>query len=217
MNKILGTTGYEQVIDAFVDSSLQLDFDDINRDFLDYLPALPARILDAGAGVGQNAATLAQRGYNVVAVEPLTAFLDIAKSTHHGLNISWVEDSLPHLKKLTSDKTTFDFILMDGVWHHLNSSERRACIIRCHQLLNVGGVCATSLRNGPAGAGKHIFPCHPQELIEYANEFGFEVLCQLDNQPSKMPHKQNVIWSRIALKKSKRHTSQGLEHSRLLP
>lgn len=201
MNDIAGIQGYEQAISSFAEASLKLDFDEINADFLDYLPGHNGKILDAGSGVGQNSATLAKRGYDVTAVEPLKAFLDIARQAHAGLEIRWLNDSLPYLNSLDAENKTFDFILLDGVWHHLSVQEREVCIKRFWQLLKIGGVCAISLRNGPAGAGKHVFPTDTKELVNLANVYGFDVVFIRENQPSKMKHKPDVIWSRVAIQK----------------
>jgi len=201
LNNVLGTKGYEDVVEAFAEASFKLDFEEINADFLRFLPKVSARVLDVGSGIGQNSAALANRGYSVVSVEPLNDFLKIAKSLYNNLNITWIKDSLPDLEKVTVCDGLFDFILMDGVWHHLDIIERRKCIQRLSGIVSTGGICAISLRNGPAGAGKHIFPTSNDELIDYAKEFGFQVISCLENQPSKMQNKPNVIWSRVALKK----------------
>lgn len=201
MTDIAGTRGYETAISIFTEASLALDFDEINADFLDYLPQNTGKVLDAGAGVGQNSAALARRGYAVTAVEPLPAFLDIARQTHPEPGIRWLNDSLPHLNRLETEEDSFDFILLDGVWHHLSIQEREVCIKRFAQLLQKGGICAMSLRNGPAGVGKHVFPTDTKALAHVARSSGFDVIVARDNQPSKMAHKPGVVWSRVALKK----------------
>lgn len=201
MSIVPGTKGYEKVVEAFSEASFKLDFEKINSDFLQFLPQAPARVLDAGSGVGQNSSALAKRGYSVVSVEPLNDFHQIAKSKYQDLNIRWVNDSLPKLEKVDGCEGLFDFVLIDGVWHHLSKEERRECIQRLAEIVSVGGVCAISLRNGPAGAGKHVFSTCNDELVTYANEFGFQVVLILENQSSKMPNKPNVIWSRAALKR----------------
>ena len=50
-----------EAIDAFIETSRNLSFATVNGDFVEFLPATPGRILDAGAGAGQNAAALARR------------------------------------------------------------------------------------------------------------------------------------------------------------
>ncbi|OCQ23806.1 methyltransferase type 11 [Pseudoalteromonas luteoviolacea] len=201
MELVLGTQGYEKVIDAFVTASANLKFEDINQDFLRFLPPLPARVLDAGCGVGQNAAALSRLGYEVVAIEPFAPFLKEAVASYQTLDILWLNDSLPALQKVSIDEGAFNFVLLDGVWHHLSYEERRRCIKRLSSLMAHNAVCAISLRHGPAGGGTHVFPTSAKELVEYAKEFGFEVILQLENQPSKLPNKQHVTWSRVALKK----------------
>ncbi|MEW6993816.1 class I SAM-dependent methyltransferase [Colwelliaceae bacterium MEBiC 14330] len=128
MSIVLGTKGYEKVVESFTEVSFNLDFEEINSEFLYLLPQVPAKVLDAGSGVGQNSAALAKKGFSVVSVEPLNEFLQIAKNQYKGLNITWLNDSLPKLDKLDVDSGLFDFVLMDGVWHHLSIKERRQCI-----------------------------------------------------------------------------------------
>ncbi|MDK1286139.1 class I SAM-dependent methyltransferase [Pseudoalteromonas umbrosa] len=198
---VTGTRGYEIGVQSFAKASFGLKFEDINQDFLSFLPALGSKVLDAGCGVGQNAAALCELGYDVCAIEPLTAFLDKAKARYKELPIEWLEDSLPDLKLLNSANHVFDFILLDGVWHHLNYKERKQCINRLYELLAPNGICAFSLRNGPAGLGTHVYPTNNEELSSMALENGLEVVFQVENQPSKMPNKRDVSWSRVALRK----------------
>ncbi|MBO2621146.1 class I SAM-dependent methyltransferase [Shewanella algae] len=201
LSNVLGTRGYEKVVESFTEASLVLDFKEVNRDFLHLLPKSPAKVLDAGSGVGQNSAALSEEGYSVVAIEPLQEFLDIAKNQFSHLNVEWINDSLPDMKTILGNKEKFDFILMDGVWHHLSNDERRECIYNFSRITHKGGICAISLRNGPAGAGSHIFPAPVNEIAELAKEYGFKVVLQKEGQKSKMPNKPNVIWSRVALEK----------------
>ncbi|KKE84430.1 class I SAM-dependent methyltransferase [Pseudoalteromonas luteoviolacea] len=196
-----GTCGYESNVSSFANASFGLKFEDINQDFLAFLPIQGSKVLDAGCGVGQNAAALCELGYKVDAVEPLAAFLDKAKVRYEGMPIVWLEDSLPDLKLLDTKEHVYDFILLDGVWHHLSHHERKRCIRRLYELLSLNGVCAISLRNGPAGVGTHVFPTSCEELLNLARETGFKTIFQAQNQPSKMPNKQDVIWSRVALRK----------------
>jgi 2-polyprenyl-3-methyl-5-hydroxy-6-metoxy-1,4-benzoquinol methylase len=201
LNKVPGTKGYEKVVNAFTEASLKLNFREIHPELYDLLPSPPARILDAGSGVGQNAAAFAQMGFDVVAVEPLEEFLAIAKSTFSGSAVRWLQDSLPALDKIDTSLEGFDFILLEGVWHHLNRTERKACIKRFSELMNSNGICAITLRNGPAGAGKHLFPTDTKELLEYADEFGFKAILKLENLPSIMNHKPNVTWAKVVIQK----------------
>ncbi|MBO9492144.1 class I SAM-dependent methyltransferase [Endozoicomonas sp. G2_1] len=198
---VAGTLGYEKAIDSFIKNSLALDFAEINQDFLPFLPSIPSRVLDIGAGVGQNSAALANLGYDVVATEPLEVFRQLAKEHYLGIKVNWLNDSLPKLENVSVDLVPFSFVLLDGVWHHLDYQERRESIRKLSEIMLKDGILAVSLRNGPAGAGKHVFPTTNEELIGYGNEYGFEVRLNMTNQPSKMPNKEHVIWSRVVLQK----------------
>ncbi|GLQ76117.1 class I SAM-dependent methyltransferase [Vibrio penaeicida] len=79
MNTVKGTQGYEQGVDAFAQASLNLKFEEVNQEFIPFLPRILSRVLDVGSGVGQNSAALSRLGYQVVSVEPLQVFLDIAQ------------------------------------------------------------------------------------------------------------------------------------------
>ncbi|WP_018691703.1 hypothetical protein [Algicola sagamiensis] len=92
-------------------------------------------------------------------------------------------------------------VLLDGVWHHLDHEERELSIKKFSSLLANNGICAISLRNGPAGAGKHVFPTSSSELIQYAEKYNFHIVLHVEHQPSQMPNKKDVIWSRIAMQK----------------
>lgn len=195
-----GTQGYERFVSIFIETSQSLDFYQSCKDYLNFLPKAPADILDVGAGVGQNAATLARLGYRVKAVEPMPEFLAAAHAAYPQLPIDWRNDSLPHLVTL-DENAQFDFLLVEGVWHHLDESERALAIARLSVLVKPQGVCAISLRNGPAGMGSRVFPTDALQTIEQFKKIGLECIFCTQNQPSICSFKENVFWSRIVLKK----------------
>ena len=201
MNDVPGTKGYENVVVEFIEASQALSFSEVNKDFLQFLPPVASRVLDAGAGAGQNAAALARLGHRVVGVEPMPAFINAARATYAGLDITWVDDSLPFLKKLGTSPGQYDFILLDGVWHHLDEEERAHGMVRLATLLNEAGVCAISLRNGPAGAGTHVFTTDGQKTAALASECGLEVVLHLTDQPSVMKNKPGVTFTRMVFRK----------------
>ena len=184
-----GTEGYERSIDRFVEVSLGLDFTTVCKAFIPFLPSPPARILDIGAGAGQNAAALSEAGYAVVAVEPMEPFLAAARARFAHLPIDW----------LCNEKETFDFVLVEAVWHHLHPSERAEALENIAPLLAQGGKLAISLRNGPAGLGTRVFPTETRTTLEGARQAGLECICTQENIRSVLPNKDQVRWSRIVL------------------
>jgi len=202
MDDVPGTRGYENVAERFVDVSQALDFAETNKHFLEFIPTTPGRVLDAGSGAGQNAAALARLGHSVVAVEPMSAFLSAAHSTYADLDIAWIDDRLPMLDTLGEAPCKFDFILVQAVWHHLDEEERSIAMARLSTLLDDGGACAISLRNGPAGGGTHVFPTDGLATASLAEGCGLEVVFHLANQPSLMPNKRNVTWTHMAFRKA---------------
>jgi 2-polyprenyl-3-methyl-5-hydroxy-6-metoxy-1,4-benzoquinol methylase len=196
-----GTQGYEKFIPCFIESSQNLDFYEVCKDFVSFLPSKPAHVLDAGSGAGQNAAALAEQGFTVTAVEPMSEFLSAAKKAYKGTSVKWLNGSLPDMACLNSDADQFNFVLIDGVWHHIDNSERETAVMRLSALIKQGGRCAISLRNGPAGMGSRVYPTDSKVTIEQFEKHGFECIFQVENQPSILPNKENVKWSRIVLQK----------------
>lgn len=201
MSKIPGTKGYDKFVSCFVESSQSLSFNEVCKDFLDFLPPISGRVLDVGAGAGQNSAALAELGYSVVAVEPMAEFLDAARIKYSDLPITWLSGSLPMIECLGPDQMKFDLILVTGVWHHLNEAERALAMERFASLLNRGGTCALSLRNGPAGMGTHVYPTDASQTVKQAKKWGLECLCKLEDQPSIIRNKDGVTWARLVFQK----------------
>ncbi|MGP1718066.1 MAG: class I SAM-dependent methyltransferase [Methylophilus sp.] len=199
---VRGTAGYERFIDHFIASGQALSFSEVCNAFLAFLPKAPANILDAGAGAGQNAMAFAEMGHSVVAVEPMIEFLNAARNRYSHSSITWHHDSLPTLQCLADGHAQFDFILVDGVWHHLDDIERQAAIQRFAQLLKTGGRCALSLRNGPAGMGTHVFATDAEQTILQAANAGLKCVMLLKDQPSMFSFKPDVIWSRVVFEKA---------------
>lgn len=84
---------------------------------IDILPGSGTRAADIGAGTGRDAAWLAVRGQNVVAVEPVRELREAARKLHRSEGIAWVDDRLPSLKGVQSYRP-FDLIILSAVWQH---------------------------------------------------------------------------------------------------
>ena len=196
---VAGTKGYEGAVKWFIDATKALNFSATSAYFREYLPLSCCNVLDVGAGIGQNAAAIAGLGHTVTVVERMSQFLEAGKDMFPGKSIHWVKDSLPELTQL--DDETFDFILINAVWHHLDVEERNESSVRISELLAHGGKCALSLRNGPKGLGLRVFPTNASDTVTSAAICGLKCVKKVVNQPSIMAYKEHVTWSFLVFEK----------------
>lgn len=201
MEGVQGTKGYRSAVELFIAATNAVAFEELHAPYLGLIPRKPSRVLDVGAGIGRDAFVLASMRHDVVAVEPTPELLAAAKRMHGAARIEWIDDSFPELARLGSAANQFDFVLASAVWHHLSDSERAIAMSRVAELVRVGGVFALSLRNGPAGAGTHIFPTDHRQTISSAIGLGFETVVALTDQPSLIAGKNDVTWSKLAFRR----------------
>lgn len=201
MNRIPGTEGYERSISWFIEICQELNFHEACEAFLKFLPSVPARVLDIGAGAGQNSAALAALGYSVTAVEPMTEFLSAARIKYSNHSIVWLNDSLPTLASLRDEVGQFHFILVAGVWHHLNTAEQVLALRQLARLLSKGGCCALTLRNGPPGLGTCVHSTDSDQTINQAKAFDLRCVLHKKNGASILSNKNDVKWGRIVFQK----------------
>ena len=138
----------------------------------DLLPQGQGAVLDVGAGTGRDAAWLATRGLDVVAVEPSRAMRDEAARMHTDPRIQWVGDCLPDFNVVSRLGLSFDFILLSAVWMHIAPNDRSRAFRKLVTLLKPGGVLAISLRFGPAAADRGMHPVSAQEIEHLAKAHG---------------------------------------------
>lgn len=197
----IGTTGYDAVASALL--ATRLPFAEVHRHILHLIPEGPSRILDVGAGPGHDAATLAARGHAVTAVEPTRALREGARALYGMVPIQWLDDSLPRLERLTSAcPEPFDFILVEGVWAHLDAAARGEAFPVLAGLLRAGGAIAISLRHGPAAPGRITYPVTADETLRLAEQSGLATLVNVATgsiQPANIG--LGVTWTRMAFGK----------------
>lgn len=193
---------YNQNSEGFFDVYESLSFANMHRSFLRFLPNGNGACLDVGAGSGRDAGALAARGYIVTAVEPSKKLLNLAKNHHHHPNITWVEDSLPKLNKLSSNSMLYDFILLSAVWMHILPGERREALINLKRLLKPKGFIAFTLRIGITGCdGRPMYPVSVKELTNQAEELGFVTVYQSRKSYDSLKRK-DVEWRKVVLMSS---------------
>ena len=65
----------------------KLDFNDVHGSWLKHLPEPNGLALDIGAGSGRDAAALAKRGWDVLAVEPAAGLREKGEAFTAGLSV----------------------------------------------------------------------------------------------------------------------------------
>ncbi|PKA18035.1 class I SAM-dependent methyltransferase [Leptospira haakeii] len=200
-DQVKGTEGYSNYLEEFIKATVDIDFFDLHKDFLPYIPKEKGFVLDLGGGIGRDAFIFSKMGHSVITVEPLEEFRSSGSKLYSSDKIIWIDDSLPDLIKLSDYNNHFDFILASGVWHHLNEEEQLYSIKRVSELLKSNAIFALSLRNGPVGVGTYVFPTNAKINIDQALKFGLNNLLIIENQPSLMKNKKDVTWTRLVFQK----------------
>ncbi len=166
---MIGTTYYDQHRDNLFTTYNALDAAEVHAAWA-HLPDKPGVACDIGAGSGRDANWLATQGWEVVAVEPST--LRDRASRHSHPRVVWMNDALPHLRKLRALGRRFDLILLSAVWMHVAPSDRERAFRILSELLGPSGWLVISLRRGgdaTENAARGFHDASTEELIGHAN------------------------------------------------
>jgi SAM-dependent methyltransferase len=163
---------YDQNVESAVERHESLAPEKVNNWLAGVLPIKPALVLDVGAGSGRDAAWLASRGHEVVAVEPSEQMRIRGARLHTADKIRWINDRLPGLETVHRLGISFDFILLNAVWMHLAPANRRRAFRKLVTLLKPGAWMAISFRQPEPGNPRSMFPCHRDELEQLAKIHG---------------------------------------------
>jgi SAM-dependent methyltransferase len=188
---------YEQNADRLIDQYESLAFEEVHASLLDLLPAPGSTILDIGAGSGRDAAWFAERGDDVVAVEPSDAMRTHARALHPTPRIHWLSDSLPELTQVRRLGLTFDFILLSAVWMHVPPAARARALRKLATLLAPNGRIAISLRLGEPDAARAMHVVSLSELTALSQQFGLRLLHSNDSEDRL--GRSGVSWSTAVL------------------
>ncbi|MEV8319347.1 class I SAM-dependent methyltransferase [Streptomyces sp. NPDC059900] len=188
---------YAYAAQALAERYESLTFESVHGEILHLLPTAPVRVADIGAGTGRDAAALAGRGHEVLAVEPVRELRLVAQQLHADAPIAWLEDSLPGLERLEG---RFGLLLLSAVWMHLDASQRTAAMRRLAGLLDPGGLLIISLRHGPPPADRTMFDVPADETAALARENGLDVL-HLGGGQDQLG-RDAIHWSELALRKA---------------
>ena len=166
------TAYYDQKADALIERYDALNADDVHRAWAStHLPKEPGFACDIGAGSGRDAKWLAEKGWEVVAVEP-SAMREKAAAAAHP-RVTWLDDALPGLTALRALGRRFDLILLSAVWMHVAPKDRERAFRILSELLNPSGLLVITLReceDEDENVARGFHPTSSDELIGYANQ-----------------------------------------------
>ncbi len=112
------------------------------RALSDYLPPVPARVLDIGGGPGRYAITLAQQGYTVTLFDLSAPLLDFAhrKAAEMGVTLAGYEHgTATDLSRFPPEN--FDAALLMGpLYHLLEPEERQQAVREAYRIIRPGGL-----------------------------------------------------------------------------
>ncbi|MFD0119603.1 class I SAM-dependent methyltransferase [Streptomyces sp. NPDC058320] len=189
---------YARAADELAQRYESLTFEAVHEEILHLLPEAPVRAVDIGAGTGRDAAALAGRGHEVIAVEPVRQLRLVAQRLHADANVVWLEDSLPGLDGLDGE---FGLILLSAVWMHLDERERAAAMGRLAELLAPDGLLVISLRHGPPPTDRRMFDVPTDETAALAQECGLSILHVGGGQDQL--GRNEIHWSELALREER--------------
>ena len=161
---------YHQGAELFAAQYDALSFAQVHGCWQQYWPENQL-VLDIGAGSGRDAVWLAQKGCQVVAVEPAEGLLRLGQLKSAG-KIQWLQDSLPELKACYQLNLQFNTILLSAVWMHIAPSERERAFRKIANLLAPGGRFVLSLRYGNFSDERTAYPVTVDEIALLARQFG---------------------------------------------
>jgi len=199
---ISGTEGYSEEAEELLVRYESFTFDDVHSDVLHLLPSIPSVVLEIGSGTGRDAAHLAKIGHRVIAVEPTDELRVPASRLHPSPSISWLDDSLPDLRRVVAHREYFDLVMLTAVWMHLDVNERARAMPVLASLVRPGGIMIMLLRHGPVPSGRRMFDVSAGETVELARAERLMPVINLRTESSHGGNKRaGVTWTRLAFEK----------------
>ena len=202
----MSTNFYNQNAPELADMYLSKTFEEVHQPWLEFLTPIlnkpDTRILDLGAGAGRDSKYLAEKGaknnVQITAVEPAQVLAELGKQQTQGLNVTWLQDSLPDLSLVTKQEISFDLILLSAVWMHIPDSQRERSLRKLANLLKPGGKLVISLRHGPSGDEREMFDVCGEQLTQMGKSFGLSVLLVTDKSEDVVG-RANIAWQVVVL------------------
>ena len=135
----------------------------------------PIRVLDFGCGTGRLALLLAERGHEVVGVDPAAAMLELARARDVDGRVRWLEDDA---RNVVLGDLRFDLIVMTGNVFQvfLTDDDARAVLATAHRHLAPGGRLTFETREPSAREWEDWTPEATREVV-YIEGIGEVEVC----------------------------------------
>lgn len=191
---------YSREAQRFFDQYQSLSFEQVHGNWLKHLGDSPGFALDVGAGSGRDAAALAARGWEVLAVEPATELRRLGESATTGLSVQWLHDRLPELGQVRAMSYRFNLILVSAVWMHLPPTQRERAFRILTELLAPGGLLVISLRHGPGDGERTFYETSREELEGMARNRALVNLPVAEEQETDQLGREAVQWETLTFR-----------------
>ena len=198
MSKETSITWYDRHAADVAAAYEALDSDQLHGWMCDLLPEAPGLVLDVGAGSGRDAAWLAARGLDVVALEPSGQLREEGGRLHPHPRIRWIDDQLPDLAVASRLGLRFDLLWLSAVWQHVLPAQRPRAFRKLIAVLKPGGLLLVTLRHGPADPERAMHPVSVAEIEQLARAHGLAIVrteARADQQG-----RPDVSWTAMALR-----------------
>lgn len=137
----------------------------------------PGEALDLASGEGRNALWLAERGWQVMAVDFSAVGMEKAqrRAEAQGLEVNWVLEDVLHFEP---ERGAFDLVLWSYL--HLPEHERRLVVAKAREAVAPGGTLLfvahdlSNLEHGYGGPQSAEVLCTPQDVV--ADLPGFDII-----------------------------------------
>lgn len=193
---------YSSHAKALYEKYRRLDAETLHESWLAHLPESPGLACDIGAASGRDANWLAEKGWDVIAVEPCAEFRKLAQPSNDP-RVSWLDDRLPDLKQLRKLGSRFDLILVSAVWMHLPPQHRERAFRILSELLSPGGALVISLRHDAdpaANAERGFFDADSDELAGLARSRALALV--FHSRQDDLSGRAGVAWETLCFQLS---------------
>lgn len=153
--------------------------------------------LDIGSGSGRDAFWMAEKGWNVDAVDGSKALLDEAQKIHDHEKIRFIHDLAPDFKATQQTGTKYDAILLSAFIFHFDKAVRKDILDFCRNALQPSGLIHITLRNGPLPSNGSIFNVTAAEMEDFATQSDLSV--RLHGRMKDTSGLQDISWDHVSL------------------